>query len=51
MIAITVLANATPALANAMEQIPVIGSIAKVVTFRTYEDKKIILRQISRFPR
>ena len=22
------------------EQIPVIGSIAKVVTFRTYEDKK-----------
>ena len=40
MIAITVLANATPALANAMEQIPVIGSIAKVVTFRTYEDKK-----------
>lgn len=51
MIAITVLVNATPALANAMEQIPVIGSIAKVVTFRTYEDKKIILRQISRFPR
>ena len=40
MIAITVLVNATPALANAMEQIPVIGSIAKVVTFRTYEDKK-----------
>ena len=38
MIAITVLANATPALANAMEQIPVIGSIAKVVTFRTYEE-------------
>lgn len=40
MIAITVLANTTPAIANAMEQIPVIGSIAKVVTFRTYEDKK-----------
>lgn len=39
MIAITVLANATPAIANAMEQIPVIGSIAKVVTFRTYENK------------
>ena len=40
MIAITVLANTTPAIANTMEQIPVIGSIAKVVTFRTYEDKK-----------
>lgn len=36
---ITILTNINPAIANAMEQIPVIGSIAKVVTFRTYEDK------------
>lgn len=40
VLAITVLTNINPAIANAMEQIPFIGSIAKVVTFRTYEDKK-----------
>ncbi len=40
MLAITALTNINPAIANAMEQIPVIGSIARVVTFRTYEDKK-----------
>lgn len=38
VLAITVLTNVNPAIANAMEQIPVIGAIAKVVTFRTYED-------------
>ena len=32
-------AAAAPTIANAMEQIPVIGPIAKVVTFRTYENK------------
>lgn len=37
MLAITVLANADYTIANAMNQIPVIGNIAKVVTFRTYE--------------
>ena len=36
--AITVLVNVSPTAAQAMEQIPVIGSIAQVVTFRTYED-------------
>lgn len=40
MIAITLLANLSPTTANAMERIPVIGSIAKVVTFRTFEDQK-----------
>ncbi|HIT64419.1 MAG TPA: DUF3298 domain-containing protein [Candidatus Ventrimonas merdavium] len=37
MAAITVLANAGPGPAQAMEAIPVVGAIAKVVTFRTYE--------------
>lgn len=36
--AIAVLANVSPAAAQAMERIPVIGAIAQVVTFRTYED-------------
>ena len=40
MVAITLMANLTPTTANAMEKIPVIGSIAKVVTFRTFEDQK-----------
>lgn len=40
VLAITVLTNINPSIANAMEQIPVIGSISKVVTFRTYEDRK-----------
>ena len=41
MIAINAaMANVSPTTANAMENIPVLGTIAKVVTFRTYEDKK-----------
>ena len=40
MVAITLMANLNPTTANAMEKIPVIGSIAKVVTFRTFEDQK-----------
>ena len=40
LFAITVMANVSPATANAMENIPVIGTIAKVVTFRTFEDTK-----------
>lgn len=39
MLTITLLANLNPTTANAMEQIPVIGSIARVVTFRTFEDR------------
>ena len=38
MLSITVLANADSTIANAMDRIPVIGDIAKVVTFRTYEN-------------
>jgi hypothetical protein len=35
---IAIMANASPVTANAMEEIPIISSIAKVVTFRTFED-------------
>lgn len=35
---ITIMANASPVTANAMEGIPVLGAIAKVVTFRSFED-------------
>lgn len=38
MLTLTVLTNISPVTANAMEQIPVVGALAKVVTFRTYED-------------
>ena len=38
MLTITVMVNTNQTIANAMEQIPVIGAFAKVVTFRTYED-------------
>lgn len=37
LLAITVLANSGAGIAYAMERIPVIGAITKVVTFRTYE--------------
>lgn len=36
---IAIMANASPVTANAMEEIPVISAIAKVVTFRTFEDR------------
>ena len=36
---IAVLSNSSPAIAQAMEQIPVIGAISQVVTFRTYENQ------------
>lgn len=38
LFAITVMANLSPMTAKAMESIPVIGTIAKVVTFRTFEE-------------
>lgn len=37
LLAITVMTNSGAAIAHAMERIPVIGAIAKVVTFREYE--------------
>lgn len=39
MVAITVLANTNVNVAHAMAKIPVIGSIAEVVTFRDYRDE------------
>lgn len=38
MISITILANADPTISYAMERIPIIGTITKVVTVRTYTD-------------
>lgn len=37
MVTITVLANSNAAISYAMEQVPFLGAIATVVTFRTYE--------------
>ena len=37
---IAIMANASPVTANAMENIPVISAIAKVVTFRTFSDNQ-----------
>lgn len=39
MVCITGLANSGAGIASAMEQIPVLGAITRVVTFRTYEDE------------
>ena len=39
MVGITGLANSNASIASAMEQIPVLGAITRVVTFRTYEDE------------
>lgn len=40
VLAITILSNSGEQVAYAMSQIPVIGAISKVVTFRTYENKE-----------
>lgn len=39
LLTITILANTNPSISYAMEEIPIIKSITKVVTFRTYTDK------------
>lgn len=39
MLTITILSNSSASISYAIEKIPVIGVIAKVVTFRTYEDQ------------
>ncbi len=39
VIALAIVTNISPTIANAMTSLPVIGAIAKVVTLRTYEDK------------
>lgn len=40
MLTVVVLANSNQNIAMAMEQVPVLGAITKVVTFRTYEDNR-----------
>ena len=40
LLVIAILANASPDIAYAMERIPVLGAITRVVTFRTYEDER-----------
>lgn len=40
LVTVGVLANISPVTANAMEKLPVIGALAKVMTFRTFEDEK-----------
>lgn len=40
VLAITILANSNASIAHAMEQIPVLGAIVKVVTLREYEHKE-----------
>ncbi len=40
LLTIGVMANLSSVTASAMEDIPVLGAIAKVVTFRTFEDEK-----------
>lgn len=37
---VTLLANASPATARAMQRVPVLGPIAKLLTFRTYADSQ-----------
>lgn len=39
MVSIVILANSSQSIAHAIGEIPVIGSISKIVTFRTYTDK------------
>lgn len=43
MLAITVMANTNASVAYAMSEVPVLGSIVKAVTFRTYESKDNIM--------
>lgn len=39
MAALVILTNVNPTIANAMENIPILGPISKIVTFRTYENQ------------
>ena len=40
VLGLVVLTNASPTVAYAMEQVPVLGAITRVFTFRTYEDDR-----------
>ncbi len=39
MAALVILTNVNPTIANAMENVPILGPISKIVTFRTYENQ------------
>ena len=39
MTALVILTNVNPTIANAMENVPILGPISKIVTFRTYENQ------------
>ena len=39
MVALVILTNVNPTIANAMENVPILGPISKIVTFRTYENQ------------
>lgn len=40
LVTVGTLANASPITANAMENLPIIGALARVMTFRTFEDSQ-----------
>lgn len=40
LVTVGTLANASPITANAMENLPIIGALAKVMTFRTFEESQ-----------
>lgn len=40
LVTVGALANISPVTANAMEKLPIIGALAKVMTFRTFEDEQ-----------
>ena len=40
LVTVGALANISPVTANAMEKLPIIGTLAKVMTFRTFEDEQ-----------
>lgn len=51
MLAVVLLANSGPGIAHAMEQVPVLGAITRVFTFRTYEEDRATPPPTSTFPR
>lgn len=40
VVTVGTLANVSPITANAMEKLPIIGTLAKIMTFRTFEDQQ-----------
>ena len=56
VVALAIVTNVSPTIANAMTNLPVIGAIAKVVNLRTYEDKtnhfeaKVVIPEVDSAP-